>query len=116
MADFSPTELHFLVRPDGSLVAYQEDGSSWAAVVAFSSIDLASRFCRDSGINDARIAAIDPNDSQSIAALVGQIKMRGIRFILLDLDYRLGRAVRIQLEADHLGAHSDYQVTPARRS
>ena len=115
MAEFSPTELHFLLRPDGSLVAYQEEASSWAAVVAFSSIDLAATFCRDSGINDAQIAAIDPDDSQSIAALVGQIKKRAIRFILLDLNYRSGRGVRIQLEADHLGAHSDYQVTPARR-
>jgi hypothetical protein len=115
MADFPTTELHFLLRPDGSLVAYREDGSSWAAIVAFSSADLASTFCRDSGINDAQIAAVDPTDSQSIAALVGQIKMSAIRFILLDLDYRSGRSVRIQLEADRLGERSDYQVTPARR-
>jgi hypothetical protein len=115
MADFPTSELHFLLRPDGSLVAYQEDGAAWAAVVAFSTDDLARNFCRDSGLTGAQIAAIDPNDSQSVAALVRQIKMSAIRFIFLDLDYRSGHATRIQLESDRLGARSDYQVTPARR-
>jgi hypothetical protein len=106
-------DLYFLLDRNGALVAYRENVAPWAAVVAFSSEAEASRFCRDSGC-EAEIVAVARGDEASLRSMIGQMKTRGIRYLLLDLDYRRGNCTRYEFEGDWFGPSRPHQFRPAQ--
>ena len=107
-----PGELHLLLDRDGSLIVFQESGSSWAGVLGFTSEDKAREFIAASHLDAAEIAAIDRGDAASVAALVAGVKRRAVRYLLLDLDYRTGHCIQIEFEGDRLGFERERQLTP----
>jgi hypothetical protein len=106
-------DLYFLLDRNGALVAYRENVAPWAAVVAFSSEDEVSRFRRESGC-DAEIVAVAHGDEASLRSMINQMKNRGIRYLLLDLDYRRGNCTRYEFEGDWFGGSRPYQFRPAQ--
>jgi hypothetical protein len=109
-----PSRIHILLDRDGGLVAFQETGASWAGLPAFSSEDLAAEFIRVSGTAAAEIAAIDTDDPAAIAALVGAVKRRAIRHLLLNLDFRTGHCIQVEFEGDTFGSLRERQLEPPR--
>lgn len=107
-------DLYFLLDRDGALLAFREHVAPWAAVVAFSSEDAAARFCRDSGSAGCEIAQVAAGDDSSLRSIINQVKSRGIRYLLLDLDYRRGDCVRYEFEGDWFGASKPHQFRPAQ--
>ena len=79
-------ELHFLLDNRGAIIAFQEKEQSWAGALAFSSEELARKFAELSHLDVAEIAAIACDDHGSVAALITALKLRPIRYLLLDLD------------------------------
>jgi hypothetical protein len=109
-------EIHLLLDSRGALVAYQETDTAWAGLLAFSSEELARRFCRDSALEAAELVAISVKDEASVAAMLKELKRRAVRFMLLDLDYRSGKCVRVEFEGAGFGATREYQFEPRRRA
>jgi len=105
-------DLHFLLDRDGALVAYRENIAPWAGVVAFTSEAAARKFCRDSAGQDWEIAAVASGDDASLSSIIKQMKSRGIRHLLLDLDYRRGDCTRYEFEGDWLGSSKPHQFRP----
>lgn len=97
-------ELFFVLDAQGGLVAFRENLAPWAGVVMFSSEAGALDFCRDSGVRGASVAAVAGSDTASLRAIIGQVKLTGIRYLLLDLNYRDGTCTRYELEGDWFGA------------
>ncbi len=114
MSAIACKELHFLLDRAGALVVYQEKGTSWAGVLAFSSEAKAEEFRRASNVDVAEVAAIAVDDRDAIAHLVAAVKPRAIRSLLFDLDYRTGLCTEIDFEGDRLGAARERQFTPRR--
>jgi hypothetical protein len=106
-------ELHFLLDGEGALIAFQEKDHSWAGALAFSSEAAAHRFADQSRLEAAEIAAIDTADHASVAALIGALKRRPIRYLLLDLDYQSGQCRQVDFEGDSFGSITDRQFTAA---
>lgn len=106
-----PGELWVLLGADGSLIAYEEKGTSWAGALVFSSAQNARDFCAISGIDAREIASLAA-DRETMAPLVRSLKPRSIRYLLLDLDYRTGKCVQIEFEGDALGASNERQFVP----
>ena len=104
-------ELHFLLDSDGALIAFQEKEHSWAGALAFSSEDAARRFADQSRLDAAEIAAIDTDDHASVAALIGTLKRRPIRYLLLDLDYQSGQCRQVDFEGNSFGTITSRQFT-----
>lgn len=97
-------QLHLVLDRDGAVMAFRESLMPWAGMVAFTSEAGALKFCRDSGIAGAQVAAVDMSDEASLRALIAQVKPKGIRHLLLDLDYKDGSCVQYEFEADWFGA------------
>jgi hypothetical protein len=108
-----PNELHFLLDGEGAFIAFQEKDHSWAGALAFSSEAVARRFVQQSRLEAAEIAAIDSADHPSVAALIGALKRRPIRYLLLDLDYQTGKCCQVEFDSDHFGAITDRQFAAA---
>jgi len=106
------TELHFLLDSGGALIVFEEADTAWAGALAFSTQALARDFCRISKLEVADLAAIETGDRDSVAALIGELKRRAVRYLLLDLDYRTGRCVQIDFDGDSLGARREKQFSP----
>lgn len=106
-----PGELHFLLDGEGALIAFQEKDHSWAGALAFSSEAAARRFAVQSHLDAAEIAAIDTADHANVAALIGTLKRRPIRYLLLDLDYQSGQCRQVDFEGDTFGAITSRQFT-----
>jgi hypothetical protein len=105
-------ELHLLLDRDGSLIVFQETGSSWAAVLAFTSEDKARDFLAASHLEAGEIASLDGADPENVAALVANVKRRAVRYLLLDLDYRTGRCIQVEFEGDRFGLERERQLSP----
>jgi hypothetical protein len=107
------SDLHFLLDRNGALVAYREHVAPWAAVVAFSNEGAAARFCRDSGGDACEIVTVAAGDESSLRSIISQVKSRGIRYLLLDLDYRHGNCTRYEFEGEWFGPSTAHQFRPA---
>jgi hypothetical protein len=105
--------LYFLLDRGGALVAYRENLAPWAGVVAFSSEEAATRFGRDSACEGCEVAAVAAGDEPSLRSIINQVKSNGIRYLLLDLDYRRGDCIRYEFEGDWLGPSRPHQFRPA---
>jgi hypothetical protein len=104
-----PGELLFLLDGDGALIAFQEKDHSWAGALAFSTEAAARRFADQSRLEAAEIAAIDTADHASVASLIGSLKRRPIRYLLLDLDYQSGQCHQVDFEGDSFGEITERQ-------
>lgn len=102
-------ELHFLLDTDGALVAFQEKNASWMSLLAFSSADFAQDLLAASGLKASEIVSIGSNDADSIAQLIRTVKQRAIRNLLLDLDYKTGRCLRVEFVGERLGDPTEHQ-------
>ena len=102
-------ELHFLLDPDGALVAFQEKSASWMSLLAFSTVDIAQDLIADSGLKASEIVSIASGDADSIARLIRTVKQRAIRNLLLDLDYKTGRCLRVEFVGERLGDATEHQ-------
>jgi hypothetical protein len=107
-----PKEFHFLLDSTGALIVFQESGSPWANVLAFSSEDRAREFIRQSRLEVAEIAALAAGDRGELAKLIRSLKPRAVRNLLLDLDYASGACRAVEFEGDALGAARDYRLNP----
>jgi hypothetical protein len=107
-----PKELHLLLDSAGALIVFQEKGASWAGVLAFSSEDKAREFCQTSNLDAAEVAAISTDDPDAVATLIGSIKRRAIRNLLLDLDYRTGACTQIDFDGNSFATAVPRQFTP----
>jgi|GEM_PF-2592256 hypothetical protein len=96
-------ELYFLLDRNGGLVAFRENLAPWAGLLAFSSDERARQFCRASGAQEAEIVAVATSDEASLSAIINQVKPKGIRYLLLDLNYADGSCVRYEFEHDGFG-------------
>jgi hypothetical protein len=113
MSDFPGGELYFLLDRGGGLVAYRENVAPWAGVVAFTSEDKALAFNRESACEGCEVVAVAASDEPSLRSIINQVKSRGIRYLLLDLDYRRGDCIRYEFEGDWLGSFKPHQFRPA---
>lgn len=104
-------ELYFLLDR-GALVVYQEKETSWVGVLAFSSEAKAREFLAASGLEASDIAALAASDRESLAALIGQVKKRAARNVLLDLDWSTGKCAALEFEGDRLGRAHEVQFAP----
>jgi hypothetical protein len=108
-----PKEFHFLLDSTGALIVFQETGSPWANVLAFSTENRAREFIRQSKLEVAEIAAIAASNEGEMAKLIRSVKPRAVRNLLLDLDYVSGDCLAVEFEGDALGIARDYRLTPA---
>jgi hypothetical protein len=108
-----PKEFHFLLDSTGALIVFQETGSSWANVLAFSTENRAREFIRQSKLEVAEIAAIAASNGGEMAKLIRSVKPRAVRNLLLDLDYASGDCLAVEFEGDALGIARDYRLSPA---
>lgn len=99
-------ELYFLLDRAGAIIAFQEKEQSWAGALAFSSELLAQDFIAASRLAVHEIATLDSGDREGVAGLVRALKKRPVRYLLLDLDYRIGGCQQIDFEGDGLGRAS----------
>jgi len=106
-------EFHFLLDSAGALIVFQETGSSWAHVLAFSSETCAREFIRQSRLEVAEIAAMPAGDRAALATLIRSVKRRAVRNLLLDLDYTSGECVAIEFEGEALGIAREWRLGPA---
>jgi len=107
-----PKEFHFLLDSSGALIVFQETGSSWANVLAFSTENRAREFIRQSKLEVAEIAAIAASDRDEMAKLIRSVKPRAVRNLLLDLDYASGDCLAVEFEGEALGIARDYRLSP----
>ena len=107
-----PRELHLLLDREGSLIVFQERGSSWAGVLAFTSEEKARDFLGASRLDAGEIVSIDCADAENVAALVASVKRRAVRYLLLDLEYRTGRCIQVEFEGDKFGLEHARQLSP----
>ncbi len=107
-----PRELHLLLDREGSLIVFQETGSAWAGVLAFTSEEKARDFLGASRLEAGEIASIDGADAENVAALVANVKRRAVRYLLLDLDYRTGHCTQVDFEGDKFGLERERQLSP----
>ncbi len=105
-------ELFFLLDARGSFIVFQENESAWVGLLAFSSEERAHAFAASSHLEVSDIAALDPSDRQSLAALIDSVKKRAVRNLLLDLDYRTGACAVLEFEGSGLGPSRPWQFTP----
>jgi len=112
MSSSLPQEIHLLLDSAGALIVFQEKGAPWAGVLAFSSEDKAREFCRASNLDAAEVGAVSTGDAEAVAGLIGSIKRRAIRNLLLDLDYQTGVCTQIDFEGDSFGGATPRQFTP----
>ncbi|GEM_PF-442071 len=96
-------ELLFLSDPTGELVAFQETGSSWTNVLAFSSEDKAEAFRRASGLSNCQIVALQLVDAESLRNLVRELKRKMVRSLFVDLDFHTGECLDVWLVGEGLG-------------
>jgi hypothetical protein len=108
-----PKEFHFLLDSTGALIVFQETGSSWANVLAFSTESRAREFIRQSKLEVAEIAAIAASNGAEMAKLIRSVKPRAVRNLLLDLDYASGACLAVEFEGDALGIARDFRLSPA---
>lgn len=108
-------ELHFLLDHGGAIIAYQEKEQSWAGALAFSSEESARKFVELSHLDVAEIAAIARDDHASVAALITALKLRPIRYLLLDLDYHTGKCHQVDFEGSGFGAMRERQFIAKHR-
>jgi hypothetical protein len=108
-----PKEFHFLLDSTGALIVFQETGSTWANVLAFSTENRAREFIRQSKLEVAEIAAIAASNGEEMAKLIRSVKPRAVRNLLLDLDYASGDCLAVEFEGDALGIAHDYRLSPA---
>lgn len=106
-------ELHFLLDASGAVIAFQEKNQSWAGALAFSSEATAHRFIEASHLEVAEVAAIATGDKTSVAALIGAMKKRPIRYLLLDLDYKSGACRQVDFDGITLGTVTPRQFVAA---
>lgn len=114
MSTFPASELHLLLDAAGALIAYQEEGASWAGVLGFSSEARARQFVAASRLEAAEIATIDPSDAEQVASLINAAKRRALRYLLLDLDWRSGECRQVEFDGDAFGKLSERRFTPRR--
>jgi hypothetical protein len=81
-------------------------------VLAFSTEARAREFMAASGFEAAEIAALARDDKASMAALIGSVKRRAIRHILLDLDYHTGLCTQVEFDGEGLGTASQRRLEP----
>jgi hypothetical protein len=108
------TELHLLLDAAGALIVYQEEGTSWAGVLGFSSEARARQLVEASRLEVAEIATIDPADPEQVASLVNAAKRRALRYLLLDLNWKSGECRQVEFESNAFGAVSERRFTPHR--
>ena len=114
MSAFAASELHLLLDAAGALVAYQEEGSSWAGVLGFSSEACARQFVAASQLDAAEIATIDPADPEQVASLVNAAKRRAMRYLLLDLDWQSGECRQVEFDGVAFGEVSERRFSPRK--
>lgn len=105
-------ELHVLLDNGGALIVYQEKGTSWAGLLAFSSPDRARKFADASKLEVAEIASISTGDREAVASLINTVKRRPVRYLLLDLEYATGRCHQVEFAGDGFGDVKERQLTP----
>lgn len=105
-------EIHFLLDQDGAIIAFEEREQPWAGALAFSSEQRARDFIALSRAAAREIAAFDTTDREALAGLIGALKPRAIRYLLLDLDYRSGACHQIEFHGERLGRAAARQFTP----
>ena len=108
-------ELHLLLDSAGALIVYQEEGTHWAGVLGFSSEERAREFVAASHLDATETAAIDPADPAQVASLVSAVKQRAVRYLLLDLDWRIGECVQVEFEGSSFGVSRERRFTPHQR-
>jgi len=108
------SELYFLLDARGALVVYQENETSWVGVLAFSSEPRAHEFINASRLEVSEIASISVADRESVAGLIGQVKKRAVRNLLLDLDYHSGACTMVEFAGDALGPSRQWHFAPRR--
>lgn len=109
------SEIYFLLDRAGSLVVYQEKDTSWLGVLAFSNESNARGFVAASKLDVSDVVAIAASDAESIAGLIGQVKKRLVRNLLLDLNYTSGECTIVEFEGDRLGPTRKWQFEPRHR-
>lgn len=114
MSALPAPELHLLLDAAGALVAYQEEGRSWAGVLAFSSEALARQFVAASQLDAAEIATIDPADPKQVASLVNAAKRSAMRYLLLDLDWQSGECRQVEFDGAAFGEVSERRFSPRK--
>lgn len=115
MNAFDCEELHFLLDSAEAIIAYQEKEQSWAGALAFSSEESARKFVELSRLDVAEIVAIARDDEASVGALINALKLRPIRYILLDLDYQTGKCRQVDFEGSGFGAVRERQFIAEHR-
>jgi hypothetical protein len=115
LSGFHARELYLLLDRAGALIVFQERGASWAGLLAFTTEDRAREFCRISRLDVAEVVSIAGDDRESIARLIGDVKRRAVRNLLLDLDYATGRCLRVEFDGSALGPAVEHQFTPEDR-
>ena len=70
-------------------------------------------FAATAPARDCEIAAVAAGDEASLTAIINQVKSQGIRYLLLDLDYRRGDCTRYDFEGDWFGPSKPHQFRPA---
>ena len=106
------SEIHLLLDSAGALIVYQEEGAHWAGVLGFSSQARAREFVAASHLEAAEMGAIDPADAAQVASLIEAVKLRAVRYLLLDLDWRTGTCVQVEFEGNAFGPARERQLTP----
>jgi hypothetical protein len=110
------TEIYFLLDGGGSLIVYQEKGTSWLGVLAFSSEAKAREFVEASRLEVSDVVAIAASDAESIAGLIAQVKKRLVRNLLLDLNYVSGECTLVEFEGDRLGPTRPWRFEPRHKN
>lgn len=105
-------QLHLILDRNGAVIAFRENLMPWAGMVAFGSEAAALKFCRDSGATEVQVAAVDMSDEASVRALINQVKPKGIRYLLFDLDYKDGSCVQYEFDGDWFGPSRPYRFQP----
>src|SRR5579875_165322 len=105
-------ELYFLLDRHGGLIAFRENLAPWAGLLAFSSDEGAQQFCRASGAQEAEIVAVATSDEISLSAIINQVKPKGVRYLLLDLNYADGTCMRYEFERDGFGPCTPFRFQP----
>jgi hypothetical protein len=115
LSAFPASELHLLLDAAGALIVFQEEGTSWAGILGFSSEERARRFVATSHLEVAEIATIDPVDPEQVASLINAAKRRALRYLLLDLDWQSGECRQVEFEGNAFGAASERRFAPRNR-
>lgn len=104
--------LYFVLDRNGAVVAYREHLAAWAGMVAFSTLAAAEAFIAASACQGCEVVELAMADNESLAALVQEVKPRGIRHLLLDLDYTRGECVQFDFVGQALGEGRPHRFSP----